>query len=91
VAVRAVRAAARVPIGVSTGAWIEPDPERRAALVRTWDEPDMASVNLGETGAELVIAALLDADIGFEDTLLLPDGAIAESNESLVRAALAPT
>lgn len=65
-AVRAVRAAARVPVGVSTGAWIEPDPERRAALARTWQEPDMASVNLGEAGAELVMAALLDAEIGVE-------------------------
>jgi uncharacterized protein (DUF849 family) len=174
VAVRAVRAAARAPVGVSTGAWIEPDPERRAALVRGWQEPDMASVNLGEAGAELVMAALLDAEIGveagvwsvedaerlsatgladrvlrvlveivhpvadpeaearridaalddlgvraprlhhgeedaawpvlrqalvlgrdtrigFEDTLLLPGGQTAESNERLVRAALAPT
>jgi uncharacterized protein (DUF849 family) len=65
-AVRTVRAAARVPVGVSTGAWIEPDPERRAALVRQWREPDMASVNLSEAGAELVMAALLDADIGVE-------------------------
>jgi uncharacterized protein (DUF849 family) len=65
-AVRAVRAAARSPVGVSTGAWMEPDPERRAALVRRWHEPDMASVNLGEAGAELVIAALLDAEIGVE-------------------------
>ena len=65
-AVRGVRAAVRVPVGVSTGAWIEPDPERRAALVRTWREPDMASVNLSEAGAELVMVALLDAQIGVE-------------------------
>lgn len=67
-AVRAVRAAlgARIPVGVSTGAWIEPDPERRAALVRQWREPDMASVNLSEDGAELVMLAMRDAGIGIE-------------------------
>jgi uncharacterized protein (DUF849 family) len=44
--VRAVRAAtrgrggARVPVGVTTGAWIEADPERRAELVSAWHEPE---------------------------------------------------
>jgi uncharacterized protein (DUF849 family) len=51
---------------VSTGAWIEPDPERRVALVRSWREPDMASVNLSEDGAESVIRALLANGIGVE-------------------------
>jgi uncharacterized protein (DUF849 family) len=60
-AVRAVRAVASVPIGVSTGALIEPDPERRAALIRGWREPDMASVNLSEEGAEPAMRALLDS------------------------------
>jgi uncharacterized protein (DUF849 family) len=57
--VRAVRAACGVPVGVATGAWVEPDPERRAALVRTWTAPDFASVNLSEPGAEGVMRALL--------------------------------
>jgi uncharacterized protein (DUF849 family) len=64
--VRAIRAAAHVPIGVSTGAWIEPDPGRRSAAVATWRGPDMASVNLGEEGAETVMRALLSAGIGVE-------------------------
>jgi uncharacterized protein (DUF849 family) len=70
--VRAVRAAIRsasaggVPVGVTTGAWIEADPERRAALVSTWHEPDMASVNLSEAGSEAVMHALLHAGIGIE-------------------------
>lgn len=64
--VRLVRAAARVPIGVSTGAWIEPDPERRAAAISLWLEPDMASVNLGEDGADAVMRVLLKAGIGVE-------------------------
>jgi uncharacterized protein (DUF849 family) len=64
--VRAVRTAASVPVGVTTGAWIEADPERRAALVSAWHEPDMASVNLSEDGSELVMQALLHAGIGVE-------------------------
>jgi uncharacterized protein (DUF849 family) len=64
--VRAVRAAAGVPVGVSTGAWIEPDPVRRAAAVAAWREPDMASVNMSEAGAAQVMAALLDAGIAVE-------------------------
>ena len=64
--VKIVRAAARVPIGVSTGAWIEVDPTRRADLVSRWLEPDMASVNFGEEGAELVVEALFGAGIGVE-------------------------
>jgi uncharacterized protein (DUF849 family) len=55
-----------VAVGVSTGAWIEPDPRRRAELVSAWREPDMASVNLSEDGAETVMQALLDAGIGIE-------------------------
>lgn len=64
--VRAVRLAAGVAVGVSTGAWIEPDPRRRADLVSAWREPDMASVNLSEDGAEAVMEALFDAGVGVE-------------------------
>ena len=35
-----VREACGVPVGVSTGAWIEPNLERRLELVRRWREPD---------------------------------------------------
>jgi uncharacterized protein (DUF849 family) len=67
-AVAAVRASAPgVPIGVTTGAWTEPDPARRAALVRSWSVlPDHASVNWHEEGADLVAEALLEARIGVE-------------------------
>ena len=64
--VLAVRAATGVPIGVSTGAWIEPDLARRAEAVSSWREPDMASVNFSEDGAELVTEALLEAGIRVE-------------------------
>jgi uncharacterized protein (DUF849 family) len=64
--VRAVRLATGVAVGVSTGAWIEPDPRRRAELVSAWREPDMASVNLSEDGAEAIMEALFDAGVGIE-------------------------
>jgi len=65
---RAVREAAPgVPVGVTTAAWVEQDPERRAFLIRSWDVvPDHASVNFHEEGAELVAAALLERGIGIE-------------------------
>ncbi|MYW34084.1 3-keto-5-aminohexanoate cleavage protein, partial [Streptomyces sp. SID2119] len=45
----AIRAAVRVPVGVTTGAWAEPDPRRRVERVRAWSVlPDHASVNWHE-------------------------------------------
>ncbi|MET8253620.1 3-keto-5-aminohexanoate cleavage protein [Micromonospora sp. NPDC005197] len=59
-ALTAIRAARPgLPVGVSTGAWIEPDPAARVAAVRSWPVlPDFASVNAHEPGAEGVAAAL---------------------------------
>lgn len=66
--VRRVRAAVGndVLIGVSTGAWIEPHPERRVAMVARWSGPDAASVNLGEEGAGAVMATLVERGISVE-------------------------
>lgn len=64
--VRRVREACGVPVGVSTGAWIEPDRARRLALVRAWRAPDYASVNLSEPGATGIMHALIAAGIGIE-------------------------
>ncbi len=61
-----VRAACGVPVGVSTGAWIEPDLARRLALVRAWRAPDYASVNLSEPGAAEIMRALIGAGVGIE-------------------------
>jgi uncharacterized protein (DUF849 family) len=63
---RHVRAACGVPVGVTTGAWIEPDLERRLAAIAAWSEPDYSSVNLSEDGSERVMAALLEAGVGVE-------------------------
>ncbi|HEU4525536.1 MAG TPA: 3-keto-5-aminohexanoate cleavage protein, partial [Gemmatimonadales bacterium] len=67
-AVSAVRAACRgIPIGVSTGAWIEPDPDRRLAQVRRWHIlPDYASVNFDEPGAVEIMDELLELGVGVE-------------------------
>lgn len=59
--------APRQPVGLTTGAWILPDPRDRVAAVRSWARPpDFASVNWHEEGAERVAAALLDRGIGVE-------------------------
>lgn len=71
----AVRDACGVPIGVSTGAWIEPDLERRIELIRAWTAPDYASVNTSEAGWREVAEALLEAGIGIEAAVWTVDEA----------------
>ncbi|MFC1403412.1 MULTISPECIES: 3-keto-5-aminohexanoate cleavage protein [Streptacidiphilus] len=77
-AVAAVRAAvpAGVKVGVTTGAWAVPDPERRAALIRSWTVlPDHASVNWHEEGAEVVAEVLLARGVGVEAGIYSSGGA----------------
>jgi uncharacterized protein (DUF849 family) len=63
----AIRSRVRVPVGVTTGAWAEPDPAARLERIRSWtDLPDHASVNWHEPGAEEVAALLLDLGVGVE-------------------------
>lgn len=72
-------------IGISTGAWIEPDEDRRLALIAGWRElPDHASVNLSEAGAPAVIERLRRLGVGIEAGL-----ASAADAERLVRLDLA--
>ncbi|WP_241160528.1 3-keto-5-aminohexanoate cleavage protein [Microbacterium sp. Y-01] len=65
---RAVREACPdVPVGVTTGAWAEPDVARRLAAIEAWEElPDFASVNWHEAGADDVAAVLLRRGVGVE-------------------------
>jgi len=66
-ALERIRSQVRVPVGVTTGAWAEPDPAARLERIRSWTVlPDHASVNWHEPGAEEVAAALLDRGIGVE-------------------------
>jgi uncharacterized protein (DUF849 family) len=81
-----------VPVGLTTGAWIEPDPERRLELVGGWEVvPDYASVNLREEGSVPLVRLLLDRGIdlriGLEEVLELPDGQPSGGNGELVAAA----
>ncbi|MGW5563289.1 3-keto-5-aminohexanoate cleavage protein [Streptomyces tendae] len=65
-AVRA-RVPASVPVGVTTGAWAEPEPAARVARIRSWTVlPDHASVNWHEPGAEETAAALIERGVGVE-------------------------
>lgn len=61
------RAAPGMPVGVTTGAWAEPDPGSRVAAVGSWVAvPDFASVNWHEPGADEVAGALIERGIGVE-------------------------
>ncbi|MFD3314941.1 3-keto-5-aminohexanoate cleavage protein [Streptomyces sp. NPDC058694] len=62
-----IRSRVGVPVGVTTGAWAEPDPAARVARVHEWTVlPDHASVNWHEPGAEQVAAALLERGVAVE-------------------------
>jgi uncharacterized protein (DUF849 family) len=69
--IRALRAVLPgIPIGVSTGAWIVKDPDRRHALVASWTVlPDFASVNFHEPGAARLADLLIAKGIGVEGGL----------------------
>jgi len=63
-------------IGVSTGAWILPDPIERFQAVAAWEElPDFASVNFSEEGAAELSRLLLSRGINVEAGLSASDGA----------------
>nr|WP_202495485.1 3-keto-5-aminohexanoate cleavage protein [Streptomyces sp. SID4982] len=65
--VEALRARIGVPVGVTTGAWAEPDPAARLERVRSWTVlPDFASVNWHEPGAEELAGLLMARGVGVE-------------------------
>jgi uncharacterized protein (DUF849 family) len=71
-ALRAVRAACPgIPVSLSTSADIEPDLERRRALVASWTElPELVTANQGEEGIVELCALLSERGIGIEAGLL---------------------
>ena len=75
--VREVRAACGVPVGVSTGAWIEPDHGLKLGYIGAWTEPDYASVNISEDGWRDVVRALRANGIGVEAGVWSADDARA--------------
>lgn len=76
-AIAAVRAAVpETPVGVTTIATIEPDPQRRVGLVRKWKErPDFVSVNWSEEGAAAIATACVADGIGIEAGIWTVDDA----------------
>jgi uncharacterized protein (DUF849 family) len=74
-ALRALRTACpQTPLGVSTGLWIAPDPQRRHALVARWDDlPDFAGVNFSEPGAPDLCELLLGRGVAVEAGLWTAD------------------
>jgi uncharacterized protein (DUF849 family) len=80
------RAVPGIPVGVSTGAWILPDTELRHRTVSAWTlQPDYASVNFDEPGADRLATLLLSRGTGIEVGL-----SKAVAVERLVRSGLAP-
>ena len=71
-ALRAIRAAApRVPVSLTTSAAVEPDPQRRLALVTAWtDLPELVTANMGEPGIVELCEHLLGRGVGIEAGLL---------------------
>jgi uncharacterized protein (DUF849 family) len=71
-AIRAVRAVCPgIPISLSTSEEIEPDPERRSALVAGWTElPELVTANQGEDGILDLCALLGERGVGIEAGLL---------------------
>jgi uncharacterized protein (DUF849 family) len=67
-AVAAVRSAIPTTrFGVSTGAWILPDPEKRHEMISRWNVlPDFAAVNFKEEGAVDLVRLLLSRGVGIE-------------------------
>ena len=56
-----------IPIGISTGEWIEPDIINRIGLIKKWEFiPDFVSVNGNEAGFDLVIRELIKKGIRIE-------------------------
>ena len=82
-------ACAAVPIGISSGIWIEPEPLRRLELVAGWDEvPDFVSVNMSEPGAVELCARLLDRGIGVEPGLATSHDVAVLAGSGLAASAL---
>ena len=85
-----VRAACRgIPIGISSGSWIEPDSLRRLDLVNGWEVlPDFVSVNMDEPGAVDLCALLLKRGIGIEPGLSEPGEVAVLAQSGLAGSAL---
>jgi uncharacterized protein (DUF849 family) len=72
-----------IPVSLTTGAWIEPDLDRRLSLIEGWrNPPDWASVNFSEEGAVQVCAALARSGVAVEAGL----SSVADAEELVANA-----
>lgn len=56
-----------IPIGISTGEWIEPDLTRRLELIEKWQvPPDFVSINYDEPGSDQVTEVITKKGIKIE-------------------------
>ena len=79
-------ASSSAQIGVSTGAWIVPDPAARLQAVAAWEAlPDFASVNFSEVGSVEVARLLLSRGVGVEAGLC-----DVEAGKAFLKSGLAP-
>jgi uncharacterized protein (DUF849 family) len=69
---RALRAACPgIPLSLTTREGIEPDTERRHALIAAWNElPELVTVNFEEEGADALCEHLIGRGVGIEAGLL---------------------
>lgn len=67
-AIREIRAACPgIPVGLSTGLWIEGNPARRLACIAAWTlRPDFVSANFSESGTVELCESLIARGIGVE-------------------------
>jgi uncharacterized protein (DUF849 family) len=85
-AMKAQIGARKAQIGISTGAWILPDPTARLKAVATWKVlPGFASVNFNEDGAVELAQLLLSRGVDVEAGLCDADAA-----EVFLKSGLAP-
>jgi uncharacterized protein (DUF849 family) len=80
------RALPGLPLGVTTGFWALPDPQKRLRAVESWTVlPDFASVNWHEPGSVELVQLLLSRGIGVEIGIFH-----AEAADSWARSEVAP-
>ena len=66
----------QTPVGITTGAWIEPNLEERLAQIASWEMlPDFVSVNYDEDGFEKITQLVNEKGIQIEAGLSNPEAA----------------
>ncbi|WP_029902420.1 3-keto-5-aminohexanoate cleavage protein [Prevotella sp. 10(H)] len=76
----------QIPIGISTGEWMESDVDKRKQLIKEWTVlPDFVSVNISEDNFEGIIEILLEKGISIEAGISTPQEVIALVKSGLLK------